>query len=242
MNLVIIAAGQGSRIRTNNSEIPKGLLKVNGKPILQYLLENGNKIGVEKFVIVTGYQSEKIAVYTQNSEFSNKVKTIVNPKWQLANGLSVLEAKKLIPANEPFLLTMSDHLYDSNLLSIIAKSSMNSSVVNVGVDYRINSIFDIEDGMKVQIPNRRSEKISEMSKNLTKYNAVDCGVFKCDYSFFDVLEEAGSKGHYSISDACYLLINRGEICGIDIQKNSWFDVDTPEAFEHCKNNFHSLDF
>jgi len=242
MNLVIVAAGQGSRIRTTSSEIPKGLLKVNGNPIVKYLLDNGAKIGVEKYVIVTGYQSEKIINYVQQSEFSNEIETIVNPKWQLANGVSVLAAKKNIPPNEPILLTMSDHLYDSNLLDIIAESSLSNTVVNVGVDYKIKSMFDIEDGMKVSIPNRKSGKISDMSKHLTKYNAVDCGVFKCDYSFFDVLEEAVSAGQYSISDVCNLLIKRGELRGIDIQNNSWFDIDTPESFEHCKNNFHKLDF
>ncbi|NHZ86951.1 MAG: NTP transferase domain-containing protein [Planctomycetia bacterium] len=242
MNLVIIAAGQGSRIRSSSGGIPKSLIKIKGKSIIDYLLENGKRIGVKKFIIVTGYRSKLIVDYLNQFDFQVNIEVVENTQWELANGVSVLVAQSVVPKDEPFLLSMSDHLYDHHLLKKIAESSLENSIVNVGIDYKINEIFDIDDGMKVVVNNKRDSQISNMSKNLKEYDAIDCGVFKCDYSFFNIVKESCKNNNFSLSDACNILIQRKELVGIDINKSVWFDVDTPETLQHCKNNFHLLDY
>ena len=58
MKLIIIAAGKGSRLRAVTDGSPKTLLKVNGKTILDQIIENARFAGISDFVIITGYQHE----------------------------------------------------------------------------------------------------------------------------------------------------------------------------------------
>ena len=145
--------------------------------------------------------------------------------------MSVLAAKPLIPQGEPFLISMSDHIYDAQLLEKVFSSSSAGYDALVGLDFRINEIYDIDDGMKVCVDKNNKLKIIDMSKKLPTYDAIDCGVFKCNFSFFVTLKSARESGNSSLADGCNLLINDGRMGGIDIGDSFWMDVDTPEAFE-----------
>ena len=60
LKLVIIAAGQGKRIRSITAESPKTLLKINGRTLLETLFENCLNVGISDVVVVTGYQRREI--------------------------------------------------------------------------------------------------------------------------------------------------------------------------------------
>jgi choline kinase len=107
-------------------------------------------------------------------------------------------------------------------------------VARVALDYRVDEIFDIDDGMKVATGPDNNEELVAMSKTLPNYNAIDCGVFKCGYDFFAALEEAQEKGDCSLADACRILIQRGQMGGVDIGQTFWLDLDTPEAWDYLQ--------
>ena len=231
MKLIIIAAGQGSRIRSVTDGIPKTLLKLKGKSLLDRVLENAATIGIQGAVVVTGYRSSDLISYIDSHQFEINIETIYNPDWDQENGLSVLAAKPLISDGEPFLISMSDHIYDAELLKHIFQSSLDNYDALVGLDFRINNIFDIDDGMKVSVDNITNTKIVGMSKTLSKFDAIDCGVFKCKFNFFNSLEAANESGNCSLADGCNLLIAKNRMGGVDIGNSFWMDVDTPQAFE-----------
>ena len=66
MKLIIIAAGQGSRIRSVTDGIPKTLLKMKGKSLLERVLENAVTVGIQEAVVVTGYRSTDLMSYIDN--------------------------------------------------------------------------------------------------------------------------------------------------------------------------------
>ena len=158
MKLIIIAAGQGSRIRSMTDGIPKTLLKLKGKSLLDRVIENAVSVGIKDAVIVTGYRSPDLVSYVDSQNYDINVETIYNANWDKANGLSVLAAKPLIPQGEPFLISMSDHVYDAQLLEKIILSSLKKYDALVGLDFRINEIYDIDDGMKVSVDNNTISK------------------------------------------------------------------------------------
>ena len=231
MKLIIIAAGQGSRIRSVTDGIPKTLLRLKGKSLLDRVLENAASVGIKEAVVVTGYRSPDLVSYIDNHKFEINVETVYNGNWNKANGLSVLAAKPLIPKGEPFLISMSDHVYDAELLNNIFQNSLDNYDALVGLDFRINNIFDIDDGMKVSVDKNTNTTITGMSKTLSEFDAIDCGVFKCNFSFFNALETANESGNCSLADGCNLLISEGKMGGVDIGNLFWMDVDTPEAIE-----------
>jgi len=89
--------------------------------------------------------------------------------------------------------------------------------------------------MKLDI-DENSHLINAMSKNLDTYNAIDCGIFKCKYSFFDYLIQAKEEGNCSLSDACNLLIEDNLMGSVDIKNYPWIDIDTPEALAFIEHN------
>jgi len=231
MKLIIIAAGKGSRLRTVTEGSPKTLLKVNGKTILDQIIENARFAGISDFVLITGYQHEYLETYIKSCDLGVKVDLVYNPDWDKANGISVLAGKPLIPNGKSFMISMSDHVYDVGLFSKIAQSELGTYSALVGLDFKVNDVFDPDDAMKVSVSENNRTKITSMSKSLKLFNAIDCGVFKCNYQFFDALEKARKKGGCGLSDGCNVLISEGKMGGVDIGDSFWMDVDTPESIE-----------
>ena len=235
MKFIIIAAGQGSRLRSITDGIPKSLSKVHGHTILDTLLNNCKLKNIKDIIIVTGYNSDQIKNYLKDSWTDLNIEFVHNELWYLDNGLSVLKAKDIIPKNQEFLISMSDHLYFSDLLEKVINTDFSKYLVNVGVDLKIDSIFDIDDGMKLKF-SADDLSITAMSKNLHSYNAIDVGLFKCNYKFFDYLAKAKDKNKCSLSNACNELILDGRLGGVDIADTYWLDIDTPEALSHARND------
>ena len=235
MKLVIIAAGRGSRISSISKGLPKILIEVFNKTLLEHIIQNSITVGISDIVIVTGHNSDIIHDFISNNKFDINIELAYNDDWNLPNGISVLASKNNIPQNHDFMISMSDHFYNGDLLLKIKNSDLTNITVNVGADYKTDAIHDPDDAMKLII-DRNSNSISQMSKDLLKYNAVDCGIFKCKYEFFSILQEAKDSGKYSLSDACNILINNQGLGGVNIENSIWIDIDTPEALDYINKN------
>lgn len=235
MKLVIIAAGRGSRISSISKGLPKILIEVFNKTLLEHLIQNSITVGISDIVIVTGHNSDIIHDFISNNKFDINIELAYNDDWNLPNGISVLASKNNIPQNHDFMISMSDHFYNDDLLLKIKNSDLTNITVNVGADYKTDAIHDPDDAMKLII-DRNSNLVSQMSKDLLKYNAVDCGIFKCKYEFFSILQEAKDSGKYSLSDACNILINNQGLGGVNIEDSIWIDIDTPEALDYINKN------
>jgi NDP-sugar pyrophosphorylase family protein len=69
---LILAAGNGTRLRPVSGGLPKPLVHFRGKPILEHVIVRARKAGIEKFVIVVGYRSDRIPTIT---------KATASPPW-----------------------------------------------------------------------------------------------------------------------------------------------------------------
>ena len=235
MKLVIIAAGLGSRLSSVSNNTPKLLVPVMGQPLVNKLLSNCIDAGIKNIVVVTGFNNHIIENHLKTLQTPIQIEVAYNPDWELANGVSVLSAQKHIPTGEDFMISMSDHYYTSDILKIINDKSDSNAIASVGADYKIDEIHDIDDGMKLKI-DEDSNLIRFMSKTLSNYNAIDCGIFKCKYEFFDYLKKAKEKDECSLSDACNLLMSKGLMGSVDIKSYPWIDIDTPEALDFINQN------
>ncbi|MEE9190038.1 MAG: sugar phosphate nucleotidyltransferase [Candidatus Neomarinimicrobiota bacterium] len=234
MKLVIIAAGQGSRLRQITGEINKTLMTIGSMSIMEHLLANASYCGITEVVIVIGYRHQAIKQFLESLRNDIPIQTVYNPAWKQPNGISVSAAREAIAHGDDFLISMSDHIYEPALLENVVESPMGNYVANVGLDFDIDNIFDIDDGMKVSVDPAAPTTITAMSKTLHKYDAIDCGVFKCRYEFFDYLAQAANAGNGSLSDACNELMEQHKMGGVDIGDSFWLDIDTPESFEYCR--------
>ena len=235
MKLIIIAAGQGSRLKSETKNKPKALTTIYGKAIIDVILNNCVINRIDEIIIITGFDKTSIKNYLSEKSFNLNIEFIHNNEWKFENGISVLKAKSAIKSNEEFMISMSDHLYFADMMKKVKESSLSNRVANVGLDFNIDGVFDIDDGMKV-LAQPETMLVKAMSKNLTNYNAIDVGLFKCNYDFFSFLENLDRNSSCSLSAGCNELIRQKLMGGVNIKDSFWLDIDTPDSLYFSRSN------
>jgi choline kinase len=228
---VIIAAGCGSRLKDYHQGIPKTLLSVHGKRIIDDIIEKIVSNGISDIVVITGYKSNLLEEYlTKYKDSSINIQFIHNPRWEEANGLSVLTARKAMSEKDEFILLMSDHIFSKKILSEVVAAKIKTDEALLAIDLKIEEIPDLDDGMKLQAVEIKNSmyQINKFGKDLQDFIAIDTGIFKLHSSFFTSLENSISRGKDSLSDACNLISENCKMKGLDIGNKLWLDIDTPE--------------
>jgi len=230
---LILAAGNGSRLVSRSSSIPKPLVKVHGMPLLERIIINARTAGIRKFTIVVGYRGEVIRRWCAQRSFADIAITFVeNHDYHKDNGISVLKAQNEIC--EPFLLLMADHIFESRTAKSLLQEPLGKGEVILAVDSNLDSIFDLEDVTKVR---RDGDHIVDIGKQIAEYDAFDTGMFLCSPELFEVLESAKRNDNCSLSDGMRKLGAARRLRAFDIGDASWQDVDTPEALAYTEAVF-----
>ena len=219
---VILMAGSGSRLRGSDETFLKPFVPVLGRPLICYTIDALIHAGIKKASFVVGYQSARM-IEEVKQLIPSKIEPcfIENRDWQKQNGVSLLTAANQVTS--PFLLTMSDHLFDRSIVDLLVRDAVLDQL-NVAIDRKLNSIFDIDDAMKVQT---RGDRILQIGKDLTRYDAIDTGLFVCPLKIFDYLERVKRDGDCSLADGVRSMASEGKARAVDIGNAWWQDIDTP---------------
>lgn len=225
---VILMAGSGSRLRGSNETLPKPLTPILGRPLISYTIEALAAAGITVLNAVVGFDSASlIAGLKPLLPTGMQLRLINNPDWQKQNGISVLAAAHHV--RSPFLLTMSDHLFDESIVDLLIGTAATDRL-HLAIDRKIDSIFDLDDAMKVET---RGDQIVAIGKDLTTYDAIDTGLFICPPEIFEYLEGAKQNGDCSLADGVRLMAAAGKARVIDIGPAWWQDVDTPQMLQRA---------
>lgn len=226
MKCLIVAAGQGTRLREKGELKP--LIPIRGVPLIERVIGNAQAAGVEEFFVVTGYRAERLQAELGEvaKRTGARITRIFNRDWDRANGVSVLAAKQFL--DEPFLLTMCDHLVDPEIFRALMAAPLAPDTVTLAVDFNITSpLNDPEDVTRVKC---EGDKLRHIGKIIRDFNCFDTGVFLCTPVMFAALAESQNRGDDSISGAMNVLAEWGKARVFDIGARLWVDVDDPVAF------------
>ena len=226
MKALIAAAGQGTRLREKGGLKP--LIPIRGITLIERVIANLRFAGIEEIFVVTGYRAESLQAELRDiaTRLDAHVTAIHNREWTRANGVSVLAAKQFL--DEPFLLTMCDHLVDPQILRGMIAAPAEPDTVTLGVDFNIGSpLNDPEDVTRVKCD---GDRLKHIGKVIRDFNCFDTGVFRCTPVMFDALGQAQARGDDSISGAMNVLAEWGKARVFDVGGRLWVDVDDPVAF------------
>lgn len=223
---LIVAAGKGTRLKGFGDLKP--LVNLCGRPLIEHAMRAASEAGVTNFVIVTGYKAGILKKFLQSlrKKYRWKITVVENPEYEKANGLSVLAAKPYLKSE--FFLSMCDHVVEPQIYHALMSADLPPGTVGLGVDKRLkNPDVDIKDVTRVVAgPDGKIEKIG---KEVKKYNAFDCGIFRANPNLFAAIEKSvADTGDCSISGGMKILSAAGQASVIDIGTARWIDVDSPQ--------------
>ena len=244
MKVIILAAGRGTRLGYHTKEIPKGLVDVNGKSIIERQIELFKKNGITEIVIVRGYKREKFCwndvTFIDNEDFANNN--------QLA---SLVLAQNMVSGN--VLILFGDLIFEQTILDqILASSSDISIAVDLNWKERYDENRNNQFPALAEIENDKITRISE-NKSLArkKLSGEFFGIMKLSSKgskiLKDVIEKTkNSKGKFHDSDSFTMgkipdiiqeIIDLEFVVKPILVDGKWFEVDTILDLEKAKTIF-----
>ena len=223
---ILLAAGQGSRLRTIDSCKP--LCPVAGKPLIDHAIERLADAGLHKVIVVTGFQAERIEAHVAARHWPLPVETVRTADWRQPNGVSALAAGARLDGSSA-LLAMCDHVVDAEVYRRAASAGAGDGLI-LCIDRRLDHPWvDPDDVTCVRTD---GTQIVAIGKGLRPYDAHDMGVFAVGPAFFAALEDIPGA---SVTDGVQSLSRRGAAGTIDCSDLDWIDVDDEVALRKAES-------
>ena len=132
---VILSAGMGTRLMPLTKEIPKTMLEINGMTLLERMIRNCIDAGINKFIVIVGYNMEKVTELCPQiaEKYDIEIKAIENEKYDITNtSVSTYLASKFIEENDldDFVLINGDNVVDPTIISNIVASNNTGMIID----------------------------------------------------------------------------------------------------------------
>ncbi|MEM1627898.1 MAG: sugar phosphate nucleotidyltransferase [Desulfurococcaceae archaeon] len=222
MKAIILAAGEGRRLRPITETRPKALLPVLCKPLLHWHLMFLEKIGIKEAIIVTHYLSDKILKYVEKSNSAVKAE-IVYQKQLLGTADAVVKAAEHIGYGEDVVILYSDIFF-----SEVAMNTLSASI-NTKYPVIAGAIVDNprEYGALILRDHHLDRIIEKPIDPIT--NLVNAGIYKLNTT--DILENQDIKpsprGEFEFTDIVNKIAGYRDIKTIILPRGSWIDIGKP---------------
>ncbi len=228
MKCLIIAAGQGTRLRGIAPSKP--LARVAGRPLIEHVVAAAVAGGATEFVVVTGYEPEPLELFLGSlaGRTGLAIEIVRNEDWARPNGISVLAAAPRLGSE--FILLMSDHLFDPEILSDMIAADRKGAALTLAADQAVdNPLLDLDDATKIELG--EEGRIRRIGKTLPDYDAIDTGIFIATPELLEALRASlAAGGAGSLSDGVQALADSGRAFTRDTGGRWWLDVDDEAAF------------
>jgi glucose-1-phosphate thymidylyltransferase len=218
MKVIIPLAGKGTRLRPHTHVTPKPMLRIAGKPVIDYLMEDLQRLGgVEQVVYITGHLKEKVEAYARGKYPFDSV--FIEQKVQDGTAGAVALAGPYV--DQPVLIVFVDTIFDADL-SVINTTDADGIIWTKEVeDYqRFGVVVTDADGNMTKIVEKPSTPISKRA-NIGLYYVRN---WKLLYEGIEqVLRSPKNKGEYYLTDAFQYMIDHGaKIRVLDVA--GWYDA------------------
>ena len=218
MKVIIPLAGKGTRLRPHTHVTPKPMLKIAGKPVIDYVMEDLQKLGnVEQVIYITGHLKEKVEEYARKKYPFEAA--FIEQKVQDGTAGAVGLARQYV--DQPVLIIFVDTIFDADL-SVINRTDADGIIWTKEVeDYqRFGVVVTDKDGNMTKIVEKPSTPISKRA-NIGLYYVR---TWKLLYEGIDwTLKQPKNKGEYYLTDAFQYMIDHGaKIKVVDVA--GWYDA------------------
>jgi glucose-1-phosphate thymidylyltransferase len=235
MKAVVLAAGEGTRLRPLTEDKPKGMVEVDGKPILTHCFEQLAELGADEFVVVVGYRKQDIIEHYAD-EFEGIPITYSHQREQKGLAHALLTVEEHI--DDDFMLILGDNIFDANLGDVVKRQRedrADAAFLTEEVPYEEADRYGVCDTNDYGEITDVVEKPEDPPSNL-----VMTGFYTFTPAIFHAchLVQPSNRGEYEISEAIDLLIQSGRTIDA-IRMDGWrVDVGYPEDRDRAERLLH----
>ncbi len=218
MKVIIPLAGKGTRLRPHTHLTPKPMLKVAGKPVISYLLDDLKALGgIEQIVYITGHLKEKVEEFARKEYDFPAV--FVEQTVQNGTATAVDLARPYV--DQPVLIIFVDTVFDADLSLVQSTDADGIIWVKEVEDYqRFGVVVTNPEGFMTKIVEKPSTPISKRA-NIGLYYIKNWKLLYEGISY--VLKQPSNRGEYYLTDAFQYMIDHGaRIKVVDVE--GWYDA------------------
>jgi L-glutamine-phosphate cytidylyltransferase len=236
MNAIILAAGQGTRIRSVHGEHPKCLIEVDNTTILDHQLEALSLAGIDDVAIVVGYEKEQIIehVKSRKPSVTQRIRFFENPAFAITNNIYSLWLALEWLRGDSLVVLNADVIFDPEILSAAVHSSAPISMI-VDPFWRDETMKVVVEGDRVI---RMNKKISREEFSGT-YIGITVFSKAIQDRFFRTMNELISAGRVNefFNIAIQKLANEGIVVGYTSTDGlAWAEIDDPLDLTFAQQN------
>ena len=215
MKALVFAAGLGTRMRPLTDDVPKPLLRVSGKPLLEYNLDAVHDF-VDEIIIVVGYKAAMIKDFFKD-EFKGVPIKYIEQKEQLGTGHALLVAEKEL--DDRFIIVLGDDFITRSAFEKAVKHDLCVIAAKVANPQRFG-ILEIKDNIVVGLEEKPENPKSDLANT---------GSWVMDRRLIDLMKQQpkSPRGEYEITDALKALIKEDKVFCVVIDKG-WIPVGYPD--------------
>jgi glucose-1-phosphate thymidylyltransferase len=223
MKVIIPLAGKGTRLRPHTHITPKPMLKVAGKPVMQYVLDDVNALGnVEQIIYITGHLKEKVEAFARAATSIPSVFIEQAVQDGTAGAIALARAH----VDQPVLIVFVDTIFDADLSAVNRSDADGIIWVKEVEDYqRFGVVVTDDNGHMTRIVEKPDTPISRRA-NIGLYYIRNWQLL---YEGIEhVLRQPKNKGEYYLTDAFQYMIDHGaRIDVVDVE--GWYDAGKVET-------------
>ncbi len=240
---VVLAAGRGTRMRELTAEVPKPMIDVRGKPVLQHIIEGLRDGGIRELLIVVGYHADAVQNFFGDGSHHNVTIQYATQTVQDGTGRVVDLARGFV-AGHPFILSYGDILVDpANYKRVIDLPEDVEAVVTLtrGEDVSKGGAVFVNDKMElVDIREKAQpgemERWSGPSEHAVPFYNAGLYAFRPSIFGFTAKLKPSPRGEYELTDAIRDLAQSGRKVRAVELTGEWADVRDPEILAKLNQN------
>jgi len=224
---VVLAAGRGTRMRDLTNELPKPMIAVRGKPILQHIVEGLRGAGVKRVLVVVGYRADVVRQALGAGSGLGVGIEYVTQEVQDGTG-KVVELARDFVGRDPFVLVYGDIIVDpANYQRLVRLEPDAEAIVSVKQNEDVSKGGAVFLNEQFELIDLR-EKPQPGEPTSPWYNA---GLYAFRPSIFDFTArlERSPRGEFELTDAIRALAQSGKKVRALELSGDWFDVRDPEV-------------
>jgi len=222
---VILAGGKGLKMRPFTYEMPKAMIPVAGRPVLEHIIENLRRYDVRDLIVSVGYKGNKIKQYFgDGSRLGVKITYLDQGQAEVGTAAPILQAKKIIGDNS-FLVYYSDVLANIDLDDMIDFHLSTNGLMTMA----LTSVIKPSDWGVVRLQGGKVFSYLEkpdQRKDLS--HVINAGIYIFEPKIFDYLQNAKRLE----KDVFPKLVEQRKLFGY-MFAGQWYDVGNPEIYKQA---------